>query len=377
VTRTEGHLTVLITDELCIGKQGGQPQCWGGYANFPHWVNPFSRKRGITIVATTDEFTLAHELGHVFGLKHTFEPYVGLNLQCNEPYKPKGKPEGLCNSCDNGKIIYSDGEPDRCDGPANLMDYCSSTGGEEFLNPCQETRATNQRYAYMTEDGATNYWKLKGLAGEAICDDDADCDEGRFCDKGTGGVGRNQCKPLKALGQVCTRAGECASDRCNALKCAEANECTRDGDCGAGRYCNLGVATIGRNTCELELADGRPCTGDHQCTSGHCSPFRPQDGQLTGICYQPASKSAGQACEIDLECRSGGCNSQKRCVCKSDSDCSSSQWCDRGIDAHANSCKPKLDDGEVCGTVGELGVGHRCKSGECKVSGLSTKLKCK
>src|SRR4051794_16356499 len=31
VTQTEGHMVVLITDRLCIGKQNGKPQCWGGY----------------------------------------------------------------------------------------------------------------------------------------------------------------------------------------------------------------------------------------------------------------------------------------------------------------------------------------------------------
>jgi hypothetical protein len=49
----------------------------------------------------------------------------------------------------------------------------------------------------------------------------------------------------------------------------------------------------------------------------------------------------------------------------------------RGPDLKKNTCKAKLDKGEVCGTVGEVGVGHRCKSGSCKVAGFSTKLECK
>jgi hypothetical protein len=47
------------------------------------------------------------------------------------------------------------------------------------------------------------------------------------------------------------------------------------------------------------------------------------------------------------------------------------------MDLKKNACRRKLDKGEVCGTVGELGVGHRCKSGECKVSGLSKNLECR
>ena len=42
------------------------------------------------------------------------------------------------------------------------------------------------------------------------------------------------------------------------------------------------------------------------------------------------------------------------------------------------SCKKKFDKGDVCGTVGELKVGHRCKSGTCTTA-LSKpgKLTCK
>jgi hypothetical protein len=48
-----------------------------------------------------------------------------------------------------------------------------------------------------------------------------------------------------------------------------------------------------------------------------------------------------------------------------------------GVDVKANSCKSKLGKGQVCGVVGELSVGHRCKSGSCKIAGISGDLKCK
>jgi hypothetical protein len=288
-----------------------------------------------------------------------------------------GRPEGECNSCPGGKIIYdADGLPARCGDRSNLMDYCSSDVDQEYLNPCQEQRAANQRYAYMTAEGDTNYWKLKGLAGEPVCGDDPDCEDGRFCDTGTATVGRNQCKPLKPVGQVCTRDGECQTDRCAGLRCAAADECLADADCADGSYCRTGVAGMGRNECRPRLAQHAACTGDHQCASGRCSPWRPQDGQASGICYTPASLVGGEACRIDLECRAGKCNSDKRCVCQSDADCQSDSWCDRGFDLAANSCRRKLGEGEECGTVGEVGVGHRCRSGRCGVAGISTKLRC-
>jgi hypothetical protein len=367
VTKTSGHLIVLITDKLCIGSKKDAsgnlvPKCWGGYGHFPHWVNPFSRKRGITILATKDQYTFAHELGHIFGLKHTFEPYVGFNLQCNDPYKPKGRPAGECNSCANGKILYDpNGDPSGCNGPTNIMDYCTSKTGNEFFNACQEERAANQRQIYMTDSGETNYFKLKGLAGEEICTKDEECEEGRYCGKG---LTHNQCLEREPLGHRCTRAGECDSGRCYLLKCAEADDCQVDDDCGSSKlYCNTGVAELGRNVCTAELVDGQACTKDHQCTSAECSEWRPQDRQVSGICYTPNSKVGGESCRIDLECKVGKCNSNKTCVCKSDGDCKSGYWCDVGADFKDNVCKRKLGKGESCG-VG-VNIGHRCLSGKC------------
>jgi hypothetical protein len=89
----------------------------------------------------------------------------------------------------------------------------------------------------------------------------------------------------------------------------------------------------------------------------------------------------GGACYLDDACKEGKCTAidgaKGTCVCKEDSDCGAGKWCDAGLDFKTNTCKNKLNDGEICGKVGELGVGHRCKSGDCKVSGLSTNLKCK
>ena len=250
VTKTEGHLTVLISDNACAGKdKDGNDDCWGGKAFFPHDVNPFSAKRGLSMTTVSNDYTFSHELGHMLSLKHTFEPYVGLNLQCNKSYKPKGRPGGECNSCSSGKIIYDDKNlPSRCDGRSNIMDYCTSAIDDEFLNACQEQRAANQRRQYMTKDGKTNYWRLKGLKGTPACKKDADCDKGRYCAKGALDVGRNQCLPLKKLGEGCTQAKQCGSGRCNSGKCKEAHECQNDSDCTNG-ICKKGPLGVGQNVC--------------------------------------------------------------------------------------------------------------------------------
>jgi hypothetical protein len=154
-----------------------------------------------------------------------------------------------------------------------------------------------------------------------------------------------------------------------------ANQCQVDGDCAQGQYCDAGVDAKA-NACRATKADGESCAlvnGGRTCTSGTCK---------VGRCYTAGSKQIGQSCWVGDECRAGKCNNladgtQGTCVCSADSDCAADQWCDGGVDLKNNVCKRKLNNGEVCGKAGDLNVGHRCKSGKCKVSGLSTKLECR
>lgn len=177
------------------------------------------------------------------------------------------------------------------------------------------------------------------------------------------------------LGATCQKAADCKSGNCtNALGAYGVCVCKVDGDCGAGQYCDAGV-DLTKNKCIALKNDNDTCAavgGGHQCKSGKCAWSR---------CYTPKSVAMGDTCYLDDACKEGKCSSvdgtKGTCVCKSDSDCGSGKWCDAGLDLKKNSCKAKLDKGEVCGTVGEVGVGHRCKSGKCKVAGLSTKLECK
>ena len=145
-TKTKGRLKVLLVDSVTVKDSTGIL----GIAFLPHCVTPFHRKYGVLVVNKSWPMVLAHELGHVFSLKHTFERYTGLKLNCNKGYK-KGE---------TGK-----GDSRKSNGRYNVMDYPPRNPGTKvYLNKCQKERSGNQRYTYMTTKGETNYRKLKGLA---------------------------------------------------------------------------------------------------------------------------------------------------------------------------------------------------------------------
>lgn len=358
-TKTEGHLTVLVVDDVVKNEKKDKGLC--GRATFPHWVNPFSRKRGILLATCeTDRYLLAHELGHFFSLKHTFEPYINFNpfsvSNCNKDFGNHIK----CNSCQGLAKPDVEGELRKCDGISNVMDYCTSEIGNEVLNACQLNRAAKQRERFQTSDGKTDYQAMAGLRGGGQCEADADCEEGEFCTAGLLNLARNICKPKSDRGTLCTSKRQCASDRCSWGVCADPDECREDTDCGTGNYC--GDPISGKRICKDKLSDGALCTKDEQCRAGRCK---------TGFCSAPASASMGDACRFDDECREGKCNApvggatKGRCVCGQDSDCGPGKWCDGGIDTKVNACRLKLDKGETCGKLGSVGNDHKCKSGEC------------
>lgn len=245
------------------------------------------------------------------------------------------------------------------------------------------------------------------LTAQNECTDDNQCEEGKeWCDKGVD-LQKNQCRPLLNDGSTCPlvngghacRSGHCkfkqcytpnsvaigghcfVNDQCREGKCNNITDgtggtcvCDDDEQCGGGRYCDMG-ADFRRNTCRNLKADNEACAlfnGGRTCQSGLCA---------DGRCYTPHSVPLGGTCYVGDACSKGKCNNavngtRGTCVCDSDNDCDSGYWCDRGLDLSNNSCKRKYAEGEICGKVGELNVGHRCLSGKCKAAGLIN-LKCK
>lgn len=229
-SRTSGTFQVVVVNSMCVGEGKDDNgdivfDCdRAGVGFFPGWVQPFrkGRKNGIVMINRQNasrDWVLAHELGHVFSLIHTFRPYANVKagMNCNREYRKVSKAarSELCNSCTVDRRVEDDYV--FCDGSANVMDYCIAE--DVFLNACQMSRAGKQRVNYMTGDGWTDYFKIKGTRGARICKKDVDCAGSEFCDKGTLTIGKNVCVAKRGAGEKCTRKKQCSSNRCRTGKC--------------------------------------------------------------------------------------------------------------------------------------------------------------
>ncbi|MEM7456739.1 MAG: M12 family metallo-peptidase [Planctomycetota bacterium] len=138
-----GCLVMLVVDDWKVAKsrfKKGTPEGMCGKAFFPRY--PGWRKHAVVVDRDCAASTFVHELGHVFGLRHTFEK----GGACTTRYKKGESGKGATRN--NGRI--------------NVMDY---RRGEldVFLNKCQEKAAAFARRRYMLPNGKVNYLKLKGI----------------------------------------------------------------------------------------------------------------------------------------------------------------------------------------------------------------------
>jgi microsomal dipeptidase-like Zn-dependent dipeptidase len=177
---------------------------------------------------------------------------------------------------------------------------------------------------------------------------------------------RPYCADYQELDGECRFDAECASQQCANVpiscgldvgKCV----CDNDADCGGGSFCSKGLPGAADNACELRRADHEGCSRDDQCQSGSCGGC----ATLVGWCYTPDSKAVGDSCRADRECRSNRCsadcilNPSGRCLCTSDGDCASSQYC--GWGANSGECRNKKGRGSLCAS------GRECSSGRCRL----------
>lgn len=138
--------------------------------------------------------------------------------------------------------------------------------------------------------------------------------------------------------------------------------CKQDGDCDPGFWCNAGL-DLKKSRCEPLKDDDAPCDlvgGGHQCKGGSCKFSR---------CYTPASVPIEGTCYTDEACVTGRCSDagglKGMCVCRRDTDCGGTEYCDGGLDTKLNRCRAKLANGEKCGKAGSVGNDHKCLSGKC------------
>ncbi len=136
--------------------------------------------------------------------------------------------------------------------------------------------------------------------------------------------------------------------------------CDNDNDCDIGQWCDAGI-DLSPNQCRDLVADGGNCPlvgGGHACESGTCR---------FGRCYTANTVAMGDSCFVDAQCIAGKCGNtvpgtDSVCVCDADNQCSSSEYCDAGLDLHQNSCVAKKPDNATCDV---FNGGRTCQSGTC------------
>ncbi len=199
------------------------------------------------------------------------------------------------------------------------------------------------------------------IAEEYPCKNTSDCDADEFCAKH--GLNRNVCETRRpegadcgskdekcarglvcagkpagkcvapasvAVGGRCVRNAQCTSGSCNS-KSPRRCQCKVNRDCTDG-YCDTGTLSVGVNRCVPFKDYADHCSADKQCEfPAICR------GKPTGRCVTPNSRSIGEGCIKDVQCRQGKCGSNHRCVCTEDWHCSSGK-CKKPIGKH-NYCQ--------------------------------------
>jgi MYXO-CTERM domain-containing protein len=215
------------------------------------------------------------------------------------------------------------------------------------------------------QGGACIGWLCDGAGAgcPGSCAGNGDCATGYFCN-GT------SCIAKKDLGEVCSNASQCASDKCvdgvccdgtctgKCMACAAGNK--EDGSLANNGKC--GAAKKGSNPGSLCVTGSDPC-GDQASCSGSpglcakgaagtsCGPTTCLNGSVSGKVCNGAGLCTDQnnADCSPYVCKGSACASP----CTADSDCVTDNYCSNGV------CIPKVDNGKACT------VANACKSSFC------------
>jgi len=201
-------------------------------------------------------------------------------------------------------------------------EYCARKGLDVRKNICK-TKLSHGKACTDKRQCSTNRCSWGFCADADECQSSSDCLSGQYC--GDPISGKQSCKTLKSRGQTCTKASQCSTNRCSWGFCADAHECRSNSDCGSNQYC--GDPISGKQSCKTLKRQGQACTKANQCSTGRCS---------WGFCADADE-------------------------CRSNSDCSRSQYCGDPISGK-RKCKALKSRGQACTK------GSQCTSGKCRIS---------
>lgn len=289
-----------------------------------------------------------------------------------------GKCSGSCTaaSCSAGTYCDSTGTCTKTlDNGASCSAGTQCTSGNCVDGVCCDGACTGQCQS-CKETGSVG--KCKAVSGAPIspraacggtgkCKAQCDGTNGTACaypDDSTVCTAASCASGKVTTASVCNGSGSCTASTTNAC---DSNLCAADGvscagsctatSCSAGTYCGSGGA------CTPTLGDGKVCSGDAQCTHGHC---------VSGTCCNSAcgechscSTGACTALNPGTACGSGSgyvCDATGSCVaCAAGGSCTSPNECQN----YAYSCSTGTKQCVFSSNKGAVSCGpaQSCRSG--------------
>lgn len=279
-----------------------------------------------------------------------------------------GKCDGQCQSCKAGgsvgKCSAVSGDPvsprAACGGTGKCKAQCDGSNGQACKYPDSSTVCTPASCAAgqlttasvcngsgsctaSTTNGCTsNLCKSDGSGCADSCTASS-CGAGTYCSSGA-------CTPTLGPGKPCSGDVQCTSGHCADGVCCD-TACTQQ--C---RACNLSgsVGTCSRVTNGAPAAGHSACTGSGTC-GGTCN------GSSDACFYPTSTQSCGPAasCSTDLTSySSSACNGQGTCSAATSTPCGSTNYCSGG------ACVSKIT---TIGVACQQSI--QCQSGNCATSG--------
>lgn len=171
----------------------------------------------------------------------------------------------LGNSCDTNRECQSGKcQGDRC--------VCAEDDDCPFRYFCNNRLSANRCLrdgtlgldATCAKNSECQTGKCQG--GRCVCAEDRDCPLSFFCNTQ---LSANRCLAdgSLSLGSSCAHNRECQTGKCQGDRCV----CSQDSDCSSTQYCN--VRTGKPNRCLSEKALGESCSRGGQCGSNCCKVF--------------------------------------------------------------------------------------------------------